>query len=106
MNNPYAEFHEKPQKMTMETGETKGLQQTLEEHGFDVCGMHMKKSPVCPFKNNGCCMACILSKQDDFCLQISLLKQKITSRGHLCIFLPKFHCELNPIEMACISSSF
>jgi hypothetical protein len=106
MNNPYAKFHGKPQKMTMETGEAKGLQQTLEECGFDVRGMRVKCSPVCPFENNGCCMAHILSKQDDFCLQISLLKQKITSRGHLCIFLPKFHCKLNPIEMACISSSF
>jgi hypothetical protein len=106
MNNPYAKFRGKPQKMTMETGEAKGLQQTLEECRFDVCGMCMKCSPVCPFKNNGCCMARILSKQDDFCLQILLLKQKITLRGHLCIFLTKFHCELNPIEMACISSSF
>jgi hypothetical protein len=106
MNNPYAKFCGKPQKMTMETGEAKGLQQTLKEHGFDIHGMHVKCSPVCPFKNNGCYMAHILSKQDNFCLQILLLKQKITSRGHLCIFLPKFHCELNPIEMACISSSF
>ncbi|KAE9395496.1 hypothetical protein BT96DRAFT_826133 [Gymnopus androsaceus JB14] len=23
----------------------------------------------------------------------------ITEAGHYCIFLPKFHCELNPIEM-------
>ncbi|KAF9560371.1 hypothetical protein CPC08DRAFT_615587, partial [Agrocybe pediades] len=23
----------------------------------------------------------------------------IKERGHECIFLPKFHCELNPIEM-------
>ncbi len=26
MNNPYPEFHGKPQKMTMDTGETKGIQ--------------------------------------------------------------------------------
>src|SRR5260370_18625507 len=106
MNNPYPEFYGKPQKMTMDTGETNGIQQMLEECGFDVCGMHVKCSPVCPFENSDCCMACLLSKQDDFCQQISLLKQKITSRGHLCIFLPKFHCELNPIEMVYISSSF
>jgi len=106
MNNPYPEFCGKPQKMMTDTGEAKGIQQTLEEHGFDVCRMHVKCSPVCPFENSDCCMAHLLSKQDNFCLQISLLEQKITSRGHLCIFLPKFHYELNPIEMACISSSF
>jgi hypothetical protein len=31
MNNPYPKFHRKPQKMMTETGEAKGLQQTLEE---------------------------------------------------------------------------
>ena len=102
INNPYAKFCGKPQKMTTETGEAKGLQQTLEERGFDVHGMRVKCSPVCPFENNDCCMAHLLSKQDDFHLQESLLELKIKSKGHLCIFLPKFHCELNPIEMACI----
>jgi hypothetical protein len=106
MNNPHAEFCGKPQKMTMEAGEAKGIQQILEECGFSVHRMCMKCSPVCPFENNDCCMAYLLSKQDDFCLQILLLKQKITSKGHLCVFLPKFYCKLNPIEMACISSSF
>jgi len=106
MNNPYAEYCEKPQKMTTETGKAKGLQQTLEECGFDVHGMCVKCSPVCPFENNDCCMARLISKQDDFYLQESLLEQKIKSRGHLCVFLPKFHCELNPIEMACILSLF
>ena len=101
MNNLHAEFRGKPQKMTTEDGKAKGLQQTLEERGFDVCRMHVKCSPVCPFENSDCCMARLLSKQDDFRLQESLLEQKIKSKGHLCVFLPKFHCELNPIEMAC-----
>jgi hypothetical protein len=29
----------------------------------------------------------------------SMLETVIREAGHLCIFLPKFHCELNPIEM-------
>jgi hypothetical protein len=66
MNNPDVEHHGKPQKMTTEAGEAKGLQQTLEERGFSVRGMHVKCAPVCPFKNNNCCMARLLSKQDDF----------------------------------------
>lgn len=33
------------------------------------------------------------------CFQkVSKLQRYIESRGHLCKFLPKFHCELNPVE--------
>ena len=28
-----------------------------------------------------------------------MIQHYIESRGHICMFLPKFHCELNPIEM-------
>jgi len=106
MNNPHAEFRGKPQKMTTEAGEAKGLKLVLEERGFNVTGMSAKCSPVCCFENDGCCMARVLSKQDDFRLQKSLLEQKITAKGHNCIFLPKFHCELNPIEMVYSFNSF
>ena len=64
--NPYPEFCGKVQKMTMDKGEQKGLQQTLEERGFSVKGMRTKCSPVCPRENNNCCMARLLSKQYDF----------------------------------------
>jgi hypothetical protein len=101
MNNPTVECRGKTQKMTTEAGVPKGLQQTLEEHGFDIRAMRVKCFLVCPFENNNCCMAQLLSKQDDFRNQISLLKQNIRTRGHICVFLPKFHCELNPIEMVC-----
>ena len=36
MNNPWPKLCSKAQKMTTEDGEAKGLQQTLEEHRFDV----------------------------------------------------------------------
>ncbi|KAF8812735.1 hypothetical protein BYT27DRAFT_7220844 [Phlegmacium glaucopus] len=78
--------------MTTESGEPKGLQQTLKECRFNC-------TSVCPFKNNNCCMACILSKQEDFTNQISMLETVIWEAGDLCVFLPKFHCKLNPIEM-------
>jgi len=99
MNNAHPEFAGKSQKMTTGTGKAKGLKQVLEEHRFNTTGMLAKCAPVCSFENNNCCMACLLSKQDDFCNQVSLLEQKIKARGHHCIFLPKFYCELNPIEM-------
>jgi hypothetical protein len=62
MNNPYLEFRGRPQKIITEDGQAKGLLQMLEEHGFKVQGMHVKCSPVCPFKNDDCCMARLLSK--------------------------------------------
>jgi hypothetical protein len=41
----------------------------------------------------------VLSEQADFRAEIPLLQLVIKRAGHLCYFLPKFHCELNPIEM-------
>ena len=41
----------------------------------------------------------ILSLQENFISQKSLLQEEIEKRGHKCIFYPKYHCELNFIEM-------
>ena len=41
----------------------------------------------------------ILSLEEDFKAQKSQLQEKIEKRGHICIFYPKYHCELNFIEM-------
>lgn len=71
--------------------------------GFNVSHLKAKCSPLCPWENDGCCMARLLSKQEDFVNQVSMLEDLITKAGHSCIFLPKFHCELNPIEMVCQS---
>jgi hypothetical protein len=91
--------------MTTDTGEQKGLQQTLEERGFDVKDLRAKCLPVCSFDNQNCCMARLLSQQDDFLNQVSMLETLIKGAGHKCIFLPKFHCKLNPIEMVSLLSS-
>ena len=87
--------------MTLPDGKPKGLEHVLIECGFDVHKMHAKCALVCPFENADCCMAHLLSKQDDFINQESMFETLIKKAGHNCIFLPKFHCELNPIEMVC-----
>lgn len=46
-----------------------------------------------------CCMQRLLSVQDDFKNEKPLLQLIIEGAGHTCLFLPKFHCELNPIEL-------
>ena len=100
--NPDAQCRGQCQSMTTASGEAKGLQQTLEERGFNVSKLRAKCSPVCPFESTNCCMAQLLSQQDDFVNQESMLESFIKAEGHLCLFLPKFHCELNPIEMVSI----
>lgn len=45
-----------------------------------------------------CCAKRFLNCQPDFIEQKSLIQEVIENAGHLCIFLPKFHCELNFIE--------
>jgi hypothetical protein len=101
--NPTVEQRGKAQKMTLPDGRQKGLQRVLEERGFKVSKLRAKCSPICPIENENCCMARLLSQQDDFKNQPSMLENYVSSRGHLCIFLPKFHCELNPIEMVSTS---
>ncbi|KAJ3737470.1 hypothetical protein DFJ43DRAFT_1128663 [Lentinula guzmanii] len=85
-SNRHTQFCGQSQKMTL-------------PDGFDVRGMKAKCSPICPFENENCCIAWLMSKQDNFRNQPSMLESLITGAGHHCIFLPKFHCELNPIEM-------
>ena len=46
-----------------------------------------------------CCMRKALECQQDFKAKKPLLQIVIEAAGHKCYFLPKFHCELNPIEM-------
>lgn len=48
---------------------------------------------------SGCCMRKVLAGQADFRAEKPLLQIIIERAGHKCYFLPKFHCELNPIEM-------
>ena len=98
-SNPDPHFRGQPQKMMTSSGQPKGLQAVLEERGFNVSHLKAKCSPVCPFESQNCCMARLLSQQEDFTNQESMLETLIKNSGHLCLFLPKFHCELNPIEM-------
>jgi len=50
-----------------------------------------------PGKSDCCCRR-LLFTQPDFVNQKSALEELITSRGHICDFYPKYHCELNFIE--------
>ncbi|CAG8485078.1 5056_t:CDS:2 [Cetraspora pellucida] len=49
-------------------------------------------------KNPKCCATCILAAQPNFASQQSRIREVIEAADHMCIFYPKFHCELNYIE--------
>ncbi|PUU75786.1 hypothetical protein B9Z19DRAFT_993111 [Tuber borchii] len=76
-----------------ETTLAKGMKVVLQERGLWKDGLSMH----CP-KNLCCCAAEILSREEDFLAQKGMLQEEIERSGHLILFLPKFHCELNWIE--------
>ena len=45
-----------------------------------------------------CCLDFLLSEQPDFQAQQNAIQELNLSRGHYCIFLPKYHPELSFIE--------
>lgn len=76
----------------------KGMKQVLVERGLWKQGLIMSCKDKCTGESEDCCAERILSSQPDFEEQKSLVQEVIEDAGHLCIFLPKFHCELNFIE--------
>ena len=74
----------------------KGMRQVLEERNLWRNKLRMQCKENCT--SNACCAKRILELQPDFKSQKSLVQEVIEAAGHLCIFLPKFHCELNYIE--------
>ena len=74
----------------------KGMRQVLIERGLWKDKLRMQCKSDCT--SNLCCAKRILELQPDFKAQRSLVQEVIEELGHICIFLPKFHCELNYIE--------
>jgi hypothetical protein len=75
----------------------KGMKAVLEEHSLWTVGLLMD-CKTCDLMATHCCAKHILDLQPDFVAQTSLVQEVIMTAGHLCIFLLKFHCELNFIE--------
>jgi hypothetical protein len=84
-------------------GKCKGMQVILEERGL---GKYKDLKSECEgFKCEDkssmaiCCMRRILFNQPDFSSIKSALEDALESENVEVLFLPKYHCELNPIEM-------
>lgn len=74
----------------------KGIKAVLAECSLYQSGLRGKCQNKC--EQDNCCNKHLLEHQPDFLEQKSLVQGVIKAAGHLCIFLPKFHCELNFIE--------
>ncbi|QRW24428.1 DDE superfamily endonuclease [Rhizoctonia solani] len=80
-------------------GQFKGIAQLLLERGTNPAGLKLTcKSPQRYVANTHCCVRQVLSKQPGFIEQQSALEEIAEADGCRLLFLPKFHCELNPIE--------
>ena len=83
-------------------GKPKGIKKVLEERGLFKEGLNLD-CLACKKKNDSgrtdCCLRKIMASQPDFVAQKSAVVELIEDAGHICIFYPKFHCELNFIEM-------
>ncbi len=61
---------------------------------------HAEDCDVDPINTSShCCMQRVLSMQADFRSEKPMIQLFLEEAGHKCYFLPKFHCEFNPIEM-------
>jgi hypothetical protein len=75
--------------------EAMGQEETLAEELIVQAQQPESSEPA----SEWCCMYRVLTLQEDFATKKPMLQHYIEGRGHKCMFLPKFHCELNPIEM-------
>ena len=78
----------KPQSMNFSLGIPKGMRRVLEERGVDTRSMKAED------------MRAALGSLPDFKNEKSSIERfPIEEKGHIIVYmLPKFHCELNPIE--------
>ena len=74
------------QSMTLPDGRPKGAVLVLQERGYDTTRMKLEE------------MQTILASHEDFKNEKCRVDTFLTGCGHTCVFIPKFHCELNPIE--------
>ncbi|VDB84740.1 unnamed protein product [Peniophora sp. CBMAI 1063] len=92
-----------PKGYCKKAGQFKGMTRILEERGYTHAGKlrHQCDNFKCPEsfdRSNPCCQRRLMYNEPDFVEVESLAEARASARGFELLFLPKFHCELNPIE--------
>ena len=77
----------KVQRLVLPDGTPKGMKRILLKRGIDVRGMKLEDR-----------RKELLASHPDFRDEQPEISNFLRRKGHACLFLPKFHCELNPIE--------
>ena len=67
-------------------GVPKSMKQVLEERGVNTTGMKAEK------------ISKILDSRCDINYEKTKVEQYLNERNHKVMFIPKYHCEFNPIE--------
>lgn len=98
-----ATFNGEPQSLYFpeghaKAGEFKGMKVILEERGLTAPRLAQCKDFKCPPDTRNCCCHRLLYTEPDFAEGESKLEILAKALGIQVMFLPKFHCELNPIE--------
>jgi hypothetical protein len=82
------------------------MKKNCQAEGFFTENNHSQNPPetdeptaTASSNSNNCCWSKTLASQSDFKAERPFLQSIIEDAGHTCLFLPKFHCELNPIEL-------
>lgn len=70
-----------------------------QEDSLDDAVMTEATETVKEPKSEWCCLYWVISLQDDFVNEKPDIQHYLEGSGHICMFYPKFHCKINPIEM-------
>ena len=105
MRNGFNSLTSSVQSMVQQNGKAKGLRMVLEERGLWRRGLRIqcRKPGTDKFlktclEGGQCCARALIAGQKDFQAQRCRLQEEVEEKGHLVLFYPKFHCELNFIE--------
>ncbi|KAL5633413.1 hypothetical protein ACGC1H_003789 [Rhizoctonia solani] len=97
-------YHPSNHPITDLQGTFKGMALILEERGIPGAQKLKRECPStkqrqgCPPGSTSCCARRTMLNQPDILAQKSILQIQAAAEGFSVMYLPKYHCELNPIE--------